>query len=255
MFLGGGTSLSKAFEIIDRFSEDIDITFTEHVGENRRKKLKYNILKPIGDTLNLEIRNWDNTRSRRNYNYYDYYYEAVTDDSLGGLPPYVKLETALMTYSFPVEEKYISNYIYKSFSDSEPKIMKEYGLEPFLMKVQSLNRTLSDKIFAICDYYLQNKKRRNSRHLYDVYKLASLVEINDEFKRLMNEVRKQRAKLSEKVTPSARENIDIKSVVHKICLEDFYKDDYNDTTRIFISDNVRYEVVRDFLGDFIEKVI
>ena len=25
----GGTSLSKAFEIIDRFSEDIDITFTE----------------------------------------------------------------------------------------------------------------------------------------------------------------------------------------------------------------------------------
>lgn len=41
----GGTSLSKAFHIIDRFSEDIDITFTEHLGEVRKKKLKYQILK------------------------------------------------------------------------------------------------------------------------------------------------------------------------------------------------------------------
>lgn len=36
----GGTSLSKGFHVIDRFSEDIDITFDEHIGESRRKKLK-----------------------------------------------------------------------------------------------------------------------------------------------------------------------------------------------------------------------
>ena len=29
----GGTSLSKCFHLIDRFSEDIDIAFTEHIGE------------------------------------------------------------------------------------------------------------------------------------------------------------------------------------------------------------------------------
>ena len=34
----GGTSLSKGFHVIDRFSEDIDITFKEHIGESRRKK-------------------------------------------------------------------------------------------------------------------------------------------------------------------------------------------------------------------------
>lgn len=43
----GGTSLSKAFQVIDRFSEDIDITFTEHLGEARRKKLKYSIPQPL----------------------------------------------------------------------------------------------------------------------------------------------------------------------------------------------------------------
>ena len=36
----GGTSLSKAYRAIDRFSEDIDITFEEHLGEARRKKIK-----------------------------------------------------------------------------------------------------------------------------------------------------------------------------------------------------------------------
>lgn len=48
----GGTSLSKAFHVIDRFSEDIDITFTEHLGEARRKKLKYNISLPQCQVMN-----------------------------------------------------------------------------------------------------------------------------------------------------------------------------------------------------------
>lgn len=40
----GGTSLSKCFHLIDRFSEDIDITYSEHIGESRRKKLIYELL-------------------------------------------------------------------------------------------------------------------------------------------------------------------------------------------------------------------
>ena len=43
----GGTSLSKGFRVINRFSEDIDITFNEHIGESRRKKLKHVVLKGI----------------------------------------------------------------------------------------------------------------------------------------------------------------------------------------------------------------
>lgn len=43
----GGTSLSKGFKAINRFSEDIDITFDEHIGEARRKKLKHVILKVL----------------------------------------------------------------------------------------------------------------------------------------------------------------------------------------------------------------
>ena len=147
----GGTSFSKAFHVIDRFSEDIDITFTEHLGEARRKKLKYSILKPIADELGLVIRNFDSIESDKNLNHYDFYYESVVGDRvINAIPPYVKLETSLMSYAFP-------------------------------MRVQSLNRTLIDKVFAVCDYYLQGKAHRNARHLYDIYKLTDHVEIDDDF--------------------------------------------------------------------------
>ena len=59
----GGTSLSKGFHVINRFSEDIDITFNEHIGESRRKKLKHVVLKGISEKLGMPIVNWDETQS------------------------------------------------------------------------------------------------------------------------------------------------------------------------------------------------
>ena len=118
----GGTSLSKAFQIIDRFSEDIDITFTEHLGEARRKKLKYNILKPIADDLGVEIRNFESIESDKNLNHYDFYYESVIGDRVvNAIPPYVKLETSLMSYAFPTEEKNLSNYIFDALGKEDYK--------------------------------------------------------------------------------------------------------------------------------------
>ena len=84
----GGTSLSKAFGTINRFSEDIDVTFEEHIGENRRKRLKYEILKPIEDELGLRINNFDSIESDKDYNHYDYYYETIVEDSLSVMPSY-----------------------------------------------------------------------------------------------------------------------------------------------------------------------
>ena len=68
----GGTSLSKCFHIINRFSEDIDITFAEHLGEARRKKLKYDILGKLSTDIELPISNWDRIESDKDYNYYLY---------------------------------------------------------------------------------------------------------------------------------------------------------------------------------------
>ena len=64
----GGTSLSKCHHVIDRFSEDIDITFSDTLTQGQRKKLKNNVIANISKTLELPIPNWEETRSRRDYN-------------------------------------------------------------------------------------------------------------------------------------------------------------------------------------------
>lgn len=54
-------------------------------------------------------------------------------------------------------------------AEEAPEALENFGLEPFEMKVQGLDRTLADKVFAICDYYMQERvksKRLNFRHGY-----------------------------------------------------------------------------------------
>lgn len=251
----GGTSLSKAYKLIDRFSEDIDITFTEHLGEARRKKLKYNILKPIADELGLEIKNFDLIQSDRDLNHYDFYYESVVGDRVSNpIPVYVKLETALKSYAFPTEEQMIRNYLLDALGEEETELMQEYGLAEFPMRVQALERTLIDKIFAVCDYYLQDKPHRNARHLYDIYKLASRVEIDDSFIKLVEEVREHRITLGTEIAPAAPGDVDILKLANQICKDDFYKDDYRDTTIKLVSDNLEYEMLRGFYLELVGKI-
>lgn len=251
----GGTSLSKAFQIIDRFSEDIDITFTEHLGEARRKKLKYNILKPIADELGLVIGNFDSVESDKNLNHYDFYYDSVVGDRVSNaIPPYVKLETSLMAYAFPTEKREIRNYLLDALKTEEEEFIITYDLKTFPMRVQSLNRTLIDKVFAVCDYYLQGKAHRNARHLYDIYKLSECVEIDDDFLKLVEEVQTHRIALGREIAPAAPLDINILELAQKICKEDFYKEDYRETTLKLISESLEYEILKKHYKELVEKI-
>lgn len=247
----GGTSLSKAYHAIDRFSEDIDITFEEHLGEARRKKIKYQLLQPISEDLDLAIDNWKFIESDKDYNHYDFLYDSVCSEDKRGLRPYVKLETALMSYSYPTEEK----EIFDCLATEEAEILRDYGLEPFKMKTQALSRTIIDKIFAVCDYYMVGRATRNSRHLYDIFKLKNYISIDDDFKRLFADVRKHRSGMDIKITPSAREDVDLLAVAEKLIREDFYADDYADSTMKLISDNISYETVKLNYIDLVRSIL
>ena len=249
----GGTSLSKAFGVIDRFSEDIDITFTERLGKSRRKNLKYDILKPLSEKLGFEIVNWDSIESNKDYNHYDFAYNSIVDNPF--LTTYVKLETALMSYAFPTEEQMIGNYIYTALKDDEPELIEEYNLFPFPMQVQSLERTLIDKIFALCDYYIQNRAARNSRHLYDIYKLGQRITIDDNLRALFKEVRSHRLEIKDNVAPSADPSVDVVATIKEFCDTDFYAADYERTTRNLISDEVTYQDVKNYILKFINDLL
>ena len=117
-------------------------------------------------------------------------------------------------------------------------IAEEYHLQPFEMRVQSLNRTFIDKIFALCDYYMQGKSKRYSRHLYDLFKLRNRICFDDEMKDLVREVREHRKGMS--ICPSAQESVDIVALVNEFCDNDFYKSDYESITEYFVTESVEY---------------
>ena len=236
----GGTSLSKCHHAIDRFSEDIDIAFSNKLSQGMRKHLKNDIIAGISVNLDMPILDWANARSRRDYNCYTFSYDAlegyVTE---GRLIQGVKMEISLASLSFPTVKLPVESYVYKYLMKENMDIIDEYKLYPFLMNVQGIDRTLADKVFAICDYYLQGKTKRYSRHLYDIYMLLPRIELNEQFGELVKQVREVRAEMS--ICPSAVEGVDIPKLLREIIEKEVYKKDYLEITTYFQNYSVSYK--------------
>lgn len=253
----GGTSLSKCFHAIERFSEDIDIAFSEKLTPSQRKILKNEIIAEISKELGLKITDWENARSKRNYNCYTFSYEPIEGYVEQSMIQGVKMEVSLITLSFPTTVLPVDSYIYQYLRDDDAEIVAEYGLEPFEMRVQNIERTLIDKVFAICDYYLQqkesgeNKTSRHSRHIYDIYKLLPRITLNDEFRKLVSEIRECRLPLS--TCPSAKRDIDINALLREIILTNVYREDYDTITSYFEHEPIEYEEVISAIYQIIES--
>ena len=84
-----------------------------------------------------------------------------------------------------------------------------------LMKVQSIERTFIDKVFAVCDYKIKNMQDRNSRHLYDICKLLGQVELNQQ--------------------------INIPKILKEIIRSRFYESDYKNITQKLLYEDISYD--------------
>ena len=241
----GGTSLSKCHKVIDRFSEDIDITIDNSLSQGQKKKLKYGIVE-ITEELGMNISNIDDIRSRRDYNCYRIEYDSVLKSTSGAVNPMVIMETSFTEVSFPTVTLAVGSYIGKLLQEEAPEMLTEYSLNPFEMKVQGLDRTLIDKVFAVCDYYLSGRVKKHSRHIYDIYKLSPLVRQDDDFKKLIQEVRGVRSKAS--ICLSAQSDVNVTELLHKIIHDEVYKEDYNTLTVKLLKEKVDYNKAIQALG-------
>ena len=234
----GGTSLSKCFKIINRFSEDIDLNIeTESKPtEGQRKKLKANIVSVI-DEFGFTLANPDNVRSRRDYNKYVIDYPSVfTADYL---KEYLLVETAVYIKAYPCKEMKATSLIYDYLKENGyDNLIAEYGLEPFNINVQSAERTLVDKLYALGDYYLSEAVQEHSRHIYDIYKLLEIVEINEDLRKLAKDDFEERK--GHQNCHSAKDEIDMNALLQEIIDKEVYKKDYQDITEKILFDKVEY---------------
>lgn len=249
----GGTSLSKCYHLINRFSEDIDLNIDcgQKPTEGQRKNLICNIKSVIANN-NFDLLNENDILSRRCYNRFEINVNSIF------LAEYVKqgliVETSLFTQSYPYIQAEIDSYIYNYLIFLNRRdIIYQYGLEPYVVNVQSLERTFVDKIFAVCDYYLDANIKEHSRHLYDLYKLSDVVVIDHELISRFNQVKRDRQQL--KYSVSAREGVNIKECLIKIYLENIYRDDYEEISSRLIFDNVSYEMVIENLLHISESIL
>ena len=230
----GGTSLSKAYALIDRFSEDIDLSMNRKPTESEKRKAKNYIL-DTAERLGITLLNPEDIQSRYSYNKYIFNYDSLFNDS----PLQLIVETSFYQAAYPVEMHPVYSFVGRFCEERSIKLPIPFEAAIVEMQVQSLERTFIDKVFAVCDYRLQDMHERDSRHLYDIAKLVPEIEISKELDALIDEVREDR--MHSKNNPSAQLEHNIPEMLQEIMRSRFYEHDYNEITRKLLYENVSYE--------------
>ncbi len=230
----GGTSLSKAYGLIDRFSEDIDLSMNRKPTESEKKMTK-TIITDIGDRMGLKLANPDDIQSRHSYNKYVFEYESLFSD----IPLELIIETSFYQAVYPIEVHMVNSFVGAFCKKRSITFPIPFDAAFVDMQVQSLERTFIDKVFAICDYRLQDMQDRDSRHLYDIAKLLPEIEITPELDELIDEVREDR--MQSKNNPSAQPEHNIPGMLKEIISSRFYEADYNNITKKLLYEDVSYD--------------
>jgi len=253
----GGTSLSKCYDIIDRFSEDIDLSVkfnTEKITTAERRKLK-TIITEIIELLGMNFMNPDEVGSRRDHNEYNVGYNNVFQPDENTVP-YIIVETIVVYRPYPIKEMEISNYITKYLKkNNRTDLIEKYELSTFVMPIQTIERTFVDKLFAICDYHLEKEYNRYSRHIYDIHMIWNSGKLKkDLMQKIVPDVIKDRqlfGKRNISCQPEAVPN----EILKEIVALKVYEEDYNDVTSKFIYKPVDYNTCIESLKGIIDLEI
>ena len=185
----GGTSLSKGWRLISRFSEDIDVVIDrEHLGfggdtlsSKRRKKLikecSRRIQEELGPGLEKHLRDvlpagliWELVSADEaedpDQQTLLFQYPSVFTGDMGYVRPVVKIEMGARSETEPVEDPLIQPYLAEAF----PDLMRDSA---FSLKTVAPRRTFWEKAMLLHEEAFRPadrpRKARLSRHYYDLW--------------------------------------------------------------------------------------
>ena len=249
----GGTSLSKCYHIIKRFSEDIDLNLQSEIKppERKRRQLKANIIQIIND-LEFELTNPDAVKSRRDYNRYIIDYPSSL--SAAYLKEQLIVETAIYQRAYPTKVMSADSLIYQYLHENGyGDFIKQYDLEPFTLNVQTAERTMIDKMYALADYYLLNTTTEHSRNIYDIYKLSEIVTVDDTLKELALSVAEERR--PHKMCLSVQNGKNVTEILREVIDKKTYKEDYDTITVPLLFEAVSYNTAVSALENILQNGI
>ena len=182
----GGTSLSKAFNLIDRFSEDVDLVLkdTSANGSQIKKMLKA-VHKNAVITPLVEIKTERTSKGSR-FRKCDYIYPQNLDDykDIGDANDRLLVELNSFGNPFPIIKKSIRTYIAEMLEKNEKSdLIGKYELESFELQILDHKRTFAEKLMGLfrlscSEDYLEELKLK-VRHFYDISKLMNQPDVID----------------------------------------------------------------------------
>jgi hypothetical protein len=186
----GGTSLSKVFGLIERFSEDIDLAIIKEPGQSNNKIGK--LIKSIQKELVVGFSEivTGNTSQKKNFRRNEYDYDRILEldaDGSAGINRNLVLEINSLADPVPNEKKQVQSMITRFLEETEQNdLITKYNLEPFELNVLVPKSTLIEKILSIIrlSYFDDGIDRIRSkvRHFYDIYFLAESEYCNEYIK-------------------------------------------------------------------------
>lgn len=181
----GGTSLSKAYGIGARFSEDIDVAISEAwtLNGNQLKNLirftAHNMTDGLTETVIPGL-----TSKGSHYHKAFYTYPRVVENLPSGAIKagqiLVEINSFANPYPFEMRElrSFLTDYLLMTHNET---IIEEYDMQPFTVAVLDKRRTLTEKLVSLIRYSLATdyipQLRNKIRHFYDLHFLLQDAEV------------------------------------------------------------------------------
>jgi len=184
----GGTALSKCHKLIERFSEDVDIVALNNKGEsgNRLKNKLKAITEAVSSVMpEVEIEGITNKlgmirKTAHQYNKQNF------QGTFGQVREQIFVEASWLGSSEPFINAAVTCYITEMMeATGQSKMIEQYNLQPFTVKVLSKERTLCEKIMSLVRFSQTEEPYKDLankvRHIYDIHMMLKNTEVANFF--------------------------------------------------------------------------
>jgi hypothetical protein len=179
----GGTALLKCYDLIQRFSEDIDLVVLRRKGESNNKlTTKIRKISGVVSAVLPEVDIPEVTQKMGMNRKTAHTYAKEFSGDYGQIRDVIIVEATWLGYYEPYTTKAVSSFIYEMMINTgQETLATEYGLQPFEVKVLEPKRTLCEKIMSLVRFSYTEQPlddlKAKIRHTYDLYQLLKDKEL------------------------------------------------------------------------------
>jgi hypothetical protein len=183
----GGTALSKCYNFIERFSEDIDLVVLRREGESNNKLT--NKIKAISEVVKaalpeVQIEGLTQKMGMNRKTAHTYNKEFI--GNYGQVRDVIVVEATWLGYYEPFNSRSIVSFIGQMMMDNnQSNLATDFGLQPFNVLALEPTRTICEKIMSLVRFSYSDNPiddlKKKIRHTYDLHQLLQQQALLDFF--------------------------------------------------------------------------